>query len=108
LKVDPSRSVRQLKVIPDGKNLVSHAGTALLAELADRSGLTRAMSIAMADCGISWHTYDPGVVLTLKGPKTPMHGRLQVNRQDGGASDVRGGAIDPEEPFIRLAKFLPI
>jgi hypothetical protein len=53
-----------VKVIPDGKNLVSHAGTALLAELADRSGLTNAMSVAMADCGISWHTHDPGVVLT--------------------------------------------
>ena len=59
-----SRSVRRAKVIPDGKNLVSHAGAALLAELADRSGLTEAMSVAMEDCGISWHTHDPGVVLT--------------------------------------------
>ena len=48
----------------DGKKLVSHAGAALLAELADRSGLTEAMSVAMADCGINWHTHDPGVVLT--------------------------------------------
>lgn len=48
----------------NGKNLVSHAGTALLSELADRSGLTLAMSEAMSDCGISWHTHDPGVVLT--------------------------------------------
>jgi hypothetical protein len=51
-------------VIPDGKNLVSHVGAALLAELADRSGLIQAMSLAMEDCGISWHTHDPGVVLT--------------------------------------------
>ena len=51
----------------DGKNLVSHAGTALLSELADRSGLTEAMSVAMAECGISWHTHDPGVVLTHLG-----------------------------------------
>ena len=64
LKVHRSRSVRRAKVIPDGKNLVSHAGAALLAELADRSGLTEAMSVAMADCGIYWHTHDPGVVLT--------------------------------------------
>jgi Transposase DDE domain group 1 len=64
LKVHRSRSVRRVKVIPDGKNLVSHAGAALLAELADRSGLTEAMSVAMEDCGISWHTHDPGVVLT--------------------------------------------
>ena len=64
LKVHRSRSVRRAKVIPDAKNLVSHAGAALLAELADRSGLTQAMSVAMEDCGISWHTHDPGVVLT--------------------------------------------
>src|ERR1035441_3922558 len=64
LRVHNSRSVRRAKVIPDGKNLVSHAGVALLAELADRSGLTEAMSVAMEDCGINWHTHDPGVVLT--------------------------------------------
>ena len=64
MKVHSNRSVRRAKVIPDGKNLVSHAGAALLAELADRSGLTEAMSVAMEDCGISWHTHDPGVVLT--------------------------------------------
>jgi hypothetical protein len=51
-------------VTTDGRNLVSHAGTALLCELADRSGLTHALSEAMADCGISWNIHDPGVVLT--------------------------------------------
>jgi hypothetical protein len=64
LKVHRSSSVRRAKVTADGRNLVSHSGTALLAELADRSGLTTAMSVAMSDCGISWHTHDPGVVLT--------------------------------------------
>src|SRR5208337_729145 len=64
LKVHRSRSVRRPRVTTDGKNLVSHAGTALLSELADRTGLTRAMSEAMADCGIAWNTHDPGVVLT--------------------------------------------
>jgi hypothetical protein len=67
LKVHRSSSVRRVAVTPDGKNLVSHAGTALLAELADRSGLTEAMSTAMVECGISWHTHDPGVVLTHLG-----------------------------------------
>jgi len=51
-------------VTTDGEGLVSHAGTGLLAEMADRSGLTEAMSVAMASCGIRWHTHDPGVVLT--------------------------------------------
>ena len=64
LKVHRSRSVRRVEVTTDGRNLVSHAGAALLTELADRSGLTRAMSEAMGECGISWHTHDPGVVLT--------------------------------------------
>src|ERR1039458_9270231 len=59
-----SRSVRRAEVTTDGRNLVSHAGTALVSELADRIGLTRGLSEAMADCGISWHTHDPGVVLT--------------------------------------------
>jgi uncharacterized protein (DUF1684 family) len=64
LKVHRSRSVRRVEVTTDGRNLVSHAGTALLCELADRTGLTRAMSVTMVDCGISWNTHDPGVVLT--------------------------------------------
>jgi hypothetical protein len=64
LKVQDSRAARRMRVTVDGKNLVSHAGTALLSELADRSGLTEAMCEAMAGCGISWHTHDPGVVLT--------------------------------------------
>lgn len=62
--VHDSRAVKAVKVATDAKNLVSHAGTALLAEMADRSGLTESMSVAMADCGINWHTHDPGVVLT--------------------------------------------
>jgi hypothetical protein len=61
-------------VTTDGENLVSHAGAALLAELADRTGLTLAMSRAMADCGISWNTHDPGVILT----------HLAVTIADGG------------------------
>jgi hypothetical protein len=57
--VHRSRSVRRTVITTDGRNLVSHTGTALLCELADRTGLTRAMSVAMGDCGISWNTHDP-------------------------------------------------
>ena len=38
LKVDSGRSVRRMEVTADGRNLVSHADTALLTALADRSG----------------------------------------------------------------------
>jgi hypothetical protein len=62
LKVHRSRSVRRTEVTTGGRNLVSHAGTAMLAELADRTGLTHGLSEAMADCGISWRTHDLGVV----------------------------------------------
>ena len=44
MKVHSSRSIRRFEVTTDGKNLVSHAGTALLSKLADRAGLTQAMS----------------------------------------------------------------
>jgi len=64
LKVHRTRSIHRPVVTIDGKGLVSHAGVGLLSEMADRSGLTGAMSKAMGDCGISWHTHDPGVVLT--------------------------------------------
>lgn len=64
MKVHRSQSVRRVRVTTDGEGLVSHAGTGLLAEMADRSGLTGAMSVAMGDCGIRWHTHDPGIVLT--------------------------------------------
>lgn len=64
MKVHRTRSVRRSVVTIDGKGLVSHAGAGLVSEMADRSGLTGAMSQAMAGCGISWHTHDPGVVLT--------------------------------------------
>ena len=64
MKVHRSQSVRRVKVTTDGEGLASHAGTALLAEVADRSGLTEALSVAMGDCGIAWRVHDPGVVLT--------------------------------------------
>lgn len=64
MKVHAKRSVARPQVTTDGESLVSQAGVGLLAELADRSELTGAMSWAMAECGISWHTHDPGVVLT--------------------------------------------
>ena len=67
MKVHRSRSVRRGEVTADGRNLVSHAGTAMLSELADRTGLTRGLSEAMVGCGISWHTHDPGVVFTHLG-----------------------------------------
>jgi hypothetical protein len=58
----------------DGKNLVSHAGTAPLGELADRSSLTEATSLSMRECGINRLLLDPGVVPITSEWPTPTRG----------------------------------
>ena len=83
----------------DGKNLVSHAGTSLLSELADRSGLTlEACRRRWPTCGISWHTHDPGVVLTHLAVADRRRGGLPVGH--GGAAQpagaVRPGRLEPD------------
>jgi hypothetical protein len=87
-KVNRSRCVTRTKVTTDGKNLVSHAGLALLGEVADRTGLTLGLSHALEGCGISWHTHDPGTVLT----------HLALAIADGGdcLSDIQALREQPE------------
>jgi Transposase DDE domain group 1 len=55
--------VDKLSVRADGTGVVGHAGSALLAGLADRVGLTRALSGAMAPTRQRRSAHDPGVVL---------------------------------------------
>ena len=50
-------------VVPDGDGLVSHAGAALLAEAADRLGLTGALSRALAGMRERRGRHDPGRVV---------------------------------------------
>jgi hypothetical protein len=52
-----------LSVTTDGEGLVSHAGTAVLGELADKVGLTRALSRAMEPTRKRRSAHDPGEVL---------------------------------------------
>ena len=47
-------------VTSDGTGLVSHAGTALLAQVADRLGLTRALSARLAVLKQRRRGHDPG------------------------------------------------
>src|SRR3954468_13231659 len=56
-------SVGTVVVTADGEGLVSHAGAALLVELADRAGLTAALSDAMAPTRERRSAHDPGRVL---------------------------------------------
>ena len=55
--------VDKLHVVADGTGQVGHAGSALLTGLADRIGLTRALSAAMASTRERRSAHDPGVVL---------------------------------------------
>lgn len=59
------RSTPQIRpvVTSDGDGIVSHAGSRLLAELADRVGLTDCLSRAMAATRTRRSAHDPGVVL---------------------------------------------
>lgn len=52
-----------VEVVADAEGIVSHAGARLLAELADRSGLTAGLSEAMAPTRERRSAHDPGVVL---------------------------------------------
>ncbi len=50
-------------VCPDGDGLVSHAGSALLAQVADKSGLTRALSSGLGGLRRRRGGHDPGRVI---------------------------------------------
>ena len=52
-----------VEVTSDGEGLVSHAGSALLAQIADNSGLTRALSVRLADLKQRRSGHDPGRVV---------------------------------------------
>src|SRR3954468_8359266 len=81
-------------VAPDGEGLVSHARAALLAETADRVGLTRALSCALAGIRERRGKHDPGRVVR----------DLAVMLADGGdcLADLR--AVRDQQPlFGRVA-----
>ena len=61
--VKPAARLRTVEVTADGEGLVSHAGVALLVELADRVGLTGALSGALAESRERRSAHDPGRVL---------------------------------------------
>src|SRR3954462_12021684 len=77
-------------VTSDGAGLVSHAGAALVAEVADRSGLTRELSGALAGLRERRGTHDPGRVIR----------DLAVMLADGGdcLSDPR--AVRDQQPLF--------
>jgi hypothetical protein len=77
-------------VVPDGEGVVSHAGAALLAEAADRVGLTQALSRGLAGMRERRGRHDPGRVVR----------DLAVMLADGGdcLSDLR--AVREQQPLF--------
>jgi hypothetical protein len=63
-KVNGTRAARRVRVTGDGRGVAGHAGAVLLAELADRVGLTSGVSAAMAPTRQRRSAHDRGVVLT--------------------------------------------
>lgn len=52
-----------VEVTADGQGLVSHAGSALLAQIADKSGLTQALSLRLEGLKARQSGHDPGRVI---------------------------------------------
>ena len=52
-----------VEVTADGAGLVSHAGSALLAQVADKVGLTRALSLRLGQLKQRRRGHDPGTVI---------------------------------------------
>jgi Transposase DDE domain group 1 len=79
-----------VEVTPDGDGLVSHAGAALLAEVADRLGLTAALSRGLAGMRERRGRHDPGRVVR----------DLALMLADGGdcLADLR--AVRDQEPLF--------
>jgi hypothetical protein len=83
-----------VEVTADGAGLVSHAGTALLAQVADKLGLTRALSLRLAAIKQRRRGHDPGRVIR----------DLAVMLADGGecVSDL-GGVREQKALFGNVA-----
>ena len=84
-----------VEVTADGAGLVSHAGTALLAQVADKLGLTRALSLRLAAVKQRRRGHDPGGVIRDLAVMLADGGEcvsdLGAVARAGGA--VRGGGV---------------
>jgi hypothetical protein len=63
LKVTHDGRCVTVEVTSDGDGVVSHAGSALLAQVADKVGLTRALSAALGEPGLRAGSHDRGRVI---------------------------------------------
>src|SRR5579871_1303298 len=79
-----------VEVTADGAGLVSRAGSALVAGVADKVGLTRALSLRLAGLKQRRRGHDPGRVVR----------DLAVMLADGGECVADLGAVRDQEPLF--------
>ena len=79
-----------VEVTADGEGLVSHAGSALLAQIADKSGLTQALSVRLAGLKQRQSGHDPGRVVR----------DLAVMLADGGDCLADLGAVRDQDALF--------
>jgi hypothetical protein len=79
-----------VEVTSDGEGLVSHAGSALLAQIADKSGLTTALSVRLAGLKQRDSGHDPGRVMR----------DLAVMLADGGDCLADLGAVRDQDALF--------
>jgi len=88
LKVQRDGRNFTVEVTADGEGLVSHAGSALLAQVADKTGLTRALSAGLEGMRERRSGHDPGRVVR----------DLAVMLADGGDCLADLGAVRDQAP----------
>jgi hypothetical protein len=79
-----------VEVTSDGAGLVSHAGSALLAQIADKSGLTQTLSVGLAGLRQRQSGHDPGRVIR----------DLAVMLADGGDCLADMGAVRDQQALF--------
>jgi hypothetical protein len=79
-----------VEVTADGEGLVSHAGSALLAQVADKSGLTQALTVRLASLKQRQSGHDPGRVVR----------DLAVMLADGGDCLADLGAVRDQDALF--------
>jgi DDE family transposase len=90
LKVQRDGRNVTVEVTADGQGLVSHAGSALLAQIADKSGLTQALSVRLAGLKQRRSGHDPGRVVR----------DLAVMLADGGDCLADLGAVRDQDALF--------
>jgi len=90
LKVQRDGRNVTVEVTADGEGLVSHAGSALLAQVADKSGLTQALSVRLGDLKQRRSGHDPGRVVR----------DLAVMLADGGDCLADLGAVREQDALF--------